>query len=224
MAPFTFLSFTMSSTNDQPDSCGSFSPENATQVVVRAGKTFVCSACGTLVEIPADLEGQWVMASASSPNNASDPSDAPNKVPDCVETALSRIPVSAPSTSTTSAPATASPKRRPPRPKRPAAPKPVCFVGQAIEGLQVPTGKELHYAMGWVSFHLKVLDRQGSEVKHLRKKRPKGRGPCPRPRGHTEELPAEKPQGSSPNANPSQIHEGGDGEPNRDDQHKRGPP
>ncbi|MEW4562702.1 hypothetical protein AB1K70_09260 [Bremerella sp. JC770] len=217
----------MSSTNARPDACGSLSPENAPQVVVRAGKTFVCSACGTLVEIPADLKGQWVLASASSPSKAPDQPDASGEVPDRVETATAVVAATESSSKTTSAPVHASPKQRPPRPKRPPAPKPDDLGGQAIEGLRVPSGKELHHAMAWVSFHLKVLDRQGSELQRLRKllkRQRKAPTSCSHANWQAEEVTAEKPTGSSPKVNPSQTPEEENRTALRDDHLKRGPP
>ncbi len=60
------------------------------QVVVRAGKTFVCMACGTLVEIPADVVGQYVLVPASEAAGDRSPSPA--------SLSNSSLPTSAPDT------------------------------------------------------------------------------------------------------------------------------
>lgn len=127
------------SAHAQPDSSGSFSPENAPQVVVRAGKTFICSSCGTLVEVPPEVVGQLVLVA-----NPSKP-----------ERECSTKPVEA------------KPAPKAARPAQPKRPKRESFVGQMIDGLRVPSAEQLDRAFAWVSFHLRLLDRQGAEVKRL---------------------------------------------------------
>ncbi len=59
-----------SSTRVRSNRRGVSSHDDTPQVVVRAGKTFLCTACGTLVEIPADVVGQYVLV---APSKASPP-------------------------------------------------------------------------------------------------------------------------------------------------------
>lgn len=168
------------SAHEQPDPRGSFSPENAPQIVVRAGKTFLCAACGTLVEVPPEVVGQLVLvANPSSPGDQPHPEPKPSaeSQPQPRE-AGQATRATGPSVITTQADKRqdASPERvrssrhasatmRPPRPKRP---KRESFVGQRIDGLRVPSALELDRAFAWVSFHLRVLDRQGAEIKRLK--------------------------------------------------------
>ncbi|QDU74347.1 hypothetical protein Pan97_13540 [Bremerella volcania] len=156
------------SSNHRPEQNGALSRERKPQVVVRAGKTYVCSSCGTLVEIPADVVGQLVIAvDPSQSDETVEPSPVSEK----------------PSRTTPIA-------KAPPRPKRPQPPKRVSFTGETIDGLRVPSAKQLDRAFSWVTFHLKVLDRQGSEIKRLKNLLSKERVPCPRPRGHAMKAPA----------------------------------
>ncbi len=71
------------------------SRKNAPQVVVRAGKTYACTACGVLVELPDDLEGEWVLVAAEA---------APDRMPD--------EPASAESASAECSPAESAPAER----------------------------------------------------------------------------------------------------------------
>ncbi|MBA2117734.1 hypothetical protein [Bremerella alba] len=57
----------MSVTTAKPDQDRSQTRDNAPRGVVRADKTFVCSACGTLVEVPAKVVGRMVQAVENSP-------------------------------------------------------------------------------------------------------------------------------------------------------------
>lgn len=114
---------------------------------VRAGKRFVCGACGTLVEIPDDAVGQLVSAIEPAPQKTSESKSRPASVPSATK---------------------ASPEITPqPKPKLPLPRK--TFVGKVIDGLRVPSGVQLDRALAWVAFHLKVLDRQGAEKKRLQK-------------------------------------------------------
>ena len=197
----------MSSSHAQPDPRGSFSTENAPQVVVRAGKTFVCSACGTLVEIPAEVVGQLVLAvnpspqpspdspSGSPPDNKPAPKEASQPTastsPDSSAVASDR-----PACSRTYDAPQAQQTLRAPRPRRPKQPFRESFVGQTIDGLTVPSAGELDRALKWVSFHLRVLDRQGSEIKRLKKllkQRPTIPVPRPSPHGLASDAGAREP-------------------------------
>ncbi|WDI44130.1 hypothetical protein [Bremerella sp. P1] len=143
---------------------------NTPQVIVRAGKTFLCTACGTLVEIPADVVGQLVLVGDHAPQ-ADDSEEKPTTPDPPASHESNDQPESLPAPA--SQPHRAEPVRLndpPPRPKRPRQPKRDSFVHQMIDGLRVPSSNELDRAFTWVSFHLKVLDRQGSEIKRLKKR------------------------------------------------------
>ena len=174
----------MSTSHKQPEHRDSRTP----QVVVRADKYYLCSACGTLVEIPPEVVGQLVLV-AGETTEAPTAAETP-----CVETSP-------------------SPKlqaQSPPRPKRPKQPARVSFVGETIDGLRVPSAKQLDRALNWVSFHLRVLDRQGSELKRLEKKvkqRAPSEVPSPHPRGHAKEVDAQQPTDSSHGAYQQHGHE-----------------
>lgn len=182
-------SIVMSTPNEQPECSGKLSTESQPQVVVRAGKYYVCSACGTMVEIPADVVGQLVFAvdpspqAHDSPQREPQPSDPPEPAS---MPAQPSSPVSThhsggrarPVAHTTQATkswgqdtATVGQQQhaRPPRPRRPKAPQRPLYAGQTIDGLVVPTASSLDRAIAWVTFHLTVLDRQGNEFNRLKK-------------------------------------------------------
>lgn len=174
------------------------------QVVVRADKYYVCSSCGTLVEIPAEVVGQLVLAASET-----------EEVP---PTVVSPQPEPKP--------------KEPPRPKRPKQPTTVSFVGETIDGLRVPSAKELDRALNWVSFHLRVLDQQGSELKRLEKllkqRAPSGVS-CPRPRGHAKAVKSQQTTTTSRDAHQKHAHEDVGMAPDshgaqRGNENERGPP
>ncbi|QDU76783.1 hypothetical protein Pan97_38400 [Bremerella volcania] len=155
----------MSSIHQQPEPGGKRKP----QVVVRAEKYFVCSSCGVMVEIPEDVVGQLVIAVDPAPQEKTVEQSVA-----CEETTpAATIPLA------------------PPRPKRPKQPKRTHLTGEIIDGLRVPRSAELDRALAWVTFHLKVLDRQGSELKRLKKlleNESTARGPCLRPHGYAKKF------------------------------------
>ncbi|WDI41362.1 hypothetical protein [Bremerella sp. P1] len=155
----------MSTNHAQPDQRGTRSTERKPQVVVRAGKTFLCSSCGTLVEVPADVVGQLVVAVDSSPQEAPAEPSVADEQPPQVEPDPTVTPAKSSSCKDSPRPSHA-PKHRP---QRPSAPKKSHLIGEMIDGLKVPSAKQLDRALAWVSFHLKVLDRQGTEKNRLRK-------------------------------------------------------
>lgn len=173
----------MSAPNNLRQSGGTLSTESSAQVVVRADKVYLCSSCGTLVEVPADVVGQLVLAVNHAPQETTPPISTTASTPATTRPATSTSKQHAGGTSGTASKSTQShvnvvedrpsagfaPKARPARPRRPMAPQPVRFVGQTIDGLTVPSAGQLDRALKWVSFHLRVLDRQGSEVKRLKK-------------------------------------------------------
>ncbi|MFN3152525.1 hypothetical protein [Bremerella sp.] len=176
----------MSSSPAHPQPSDQRSTECQPQVVVRAGKHYVCSACGTLVEIPAEVVGQLVIAVDPAPQSKS-PRQADSRKEDPqtenaqpgkpqVAAAPSRRPIaSLPSSGgdgrgTSASHSTQTTRRlKPARPRHPKRPPRENFAGQTIDGLIVPTGAKLDRALAWVSFHLRVLDRQGTEFDRLRK-------------------------------------------------------
>jgi len=194
----------------QPETTGAISHENAPQVVVRAGKTFLCSACGTLVEVPPDVVGQLVVVpDPAPPEEPAQPRPAPAK------------PSSSKPATTQHSPAS------PPRPRHPKRPERLNLTGTTIEGLHVPSGGQLHRALAWTSFHLKVLDRQGSELKHAQQqlnRRTKHRVPCARPRGHAKQNTPQPPPAVTPSDAPNQTDPDKPIAPNPDPTNKRGPP
>ena len=177
---------------------GGFSAENAPQVVVRAGKTFVCSACGTLVEIPPEIVGQLVLA--VEPSSQETPAaksairddvsqEAPREVTPAAVVTPSRTTTASGTRSEDHPRRSMSGRSLPARPKRPQRPAPVSLAGEVIDGLRVPSGDQLDRALAWVSFHLRVLDRQGSEIERLQKllkDRPASPVPRPSPLGRAE--------------------------------------
>ncbi|MFN3151710.1 hypothetical protein [Bremerella sp.] len=159
----------------QPDPHGSFSPENAPEVVVRADKYYVCSSCGTLVEIPAEVAGQLVIAVNPKPSAGASPTKprlpGPPASSVSPQHAAGATPPASPTTQAKPKPhADRSPTARQstPRPGRPKQLKSVSFVGQTIDGLVVPSGQQLDRALKWVAFHLRVLDRQGEELQRIK--------------------------------------------------------
>lgn len=169
----------MSSANTQPKQHGAVSNEHAPQVVVRADKYFVCSACGVWVEIPADIVGQLVLvADHAAPADPPPPGETTTQSPThaeppqetkCEAVAAKPIPQAKQACTQDLSSQPTSQKARPPRPKRPPEPQPGKFTGSLIDGLRVPSAQQLDRAFEWVSFHLQVLDRQGSEIKRLQK-------------------------------------------------------
>ncbi|WDI40258.1 hypothetical protein [Bremerella sp. P1] len=159
----------MSSSHEQPEQRGVRMPE----VVVRAGKTYVCSSCGTLVEIPADVVGQLVNAVDPMPQEVcvGEPSaeEPPAHAEPVSKVSTHHEPQPQPVLIEEPAPRSTLQGARPARPKRPRQPKRDAFTNTIIDGLRVPSAKELDRALTWVSFHLKVLDRQGSEITRLKK-------------------------------------------------------
>ncbi|WDI43877.1 hypothetical protein [Bremerella sp. P1] len=182
----------MSSSPAHPQPSDPRSTERGPQVVVRAGKHYVCSACGTLVEIPADVVGQLVIAVDPSPQpEQSSQADRPQEDAETEDARRDdpQVPATVPQQSSSwgspsgggdhapSAPsATQTTKRpKPTRPRQPKKPPRDNFAGQTIDGLIVPTAGKLDRALAWVTFHLKVLDRQGTELNRLRKRLKKHR-------------------------------------------------
>lgn len=164
----------MSSPIAQSEQSGQLSPESKPQVVVRAGKYFLCSACGTMVQVPAEVVGQLVIAVGHpSQDTHVEKTHVPEESGEQVchrEEPTPHVPASDVPIAVEDRPdATRHQKVRPPRPKRPKEPQPVSFAGTTIDGLRVPTSHQLDRALAWVTFHLKVLDRQGSEVARLKK-------------------------------------------------------
>ncbi|MBA2115832.1 hypothetical protein [Bremerella alba] len=159
----------MSSTPQQPDQSGAFSNESPPQLIVRAGKTFVCSACGVMVEVPAKAVGRMMVV-----HDQSSPKEVVNEEP-----APPLKPITA----------------RPPRPKRPPQPSQVSRGRRRIDGLIVPAAGEMERALAWVSFHLKLLDRQGTEFTRLRKllkQRSPQQVPSPSPQSKAKKRPVPK--------------------------------
>ncbi len=176
---------------------GPRSDEHGPQVVVRAGKHYVCSGCGTWVEIPADVVGQWVIVTETEQQAQHKPRSAEARKGNLAkdnrargeagnEKAIlpeARVPCPRPGghadrsskESLAGYPTGASRSHAhadegiAPRPAHPKTPPRVTFAGQSIDGLVVPTAGKLDRAVAWVMFQLRVLDRQEAEYKQLRK-------------------------------------------------------
>lgn len=208
-----------SSPHVNPDRQGSLSQENAPRVVVRAGKYFVCSSCGTMVEIPADVVGKMVLVLEQYPPGQAEPrhpsaesSSTDNPPPIVVAnqpaptTRRRTVPTSAPSASSAaragSSPRhSSSPGNRPARPERPRRPGPASFAGRLIDGLRVPSGQELDRALAWVTFHLQVIDRQVAEIQRLKKllkQRPVPARPPSSSQAENRQIPADTAPGPNP--------------------------
>ena len=125
-----------SSTRSPSENLGTPPHGGGPQVVVRAGKSFVCMACGTLVEIPADVVGQYVLVppgeaaaedrseDASSPDtHRPSPSSAEPSSPDPPSPALSSGSASTPDQAATDPPTAAEETTSDPgnRPRQAAA-------------------------------------------------------------------------------------------------------
>ncbi len=201
-----------SSTHAQPEHHGASPPGAAPQVVVRAGKTYVCTACGTLVEIPAEFVGQFVLATEQSTAHSTEPStnqsaaqSASPPIEPPIEPPSKSSPVKPPveEPATASSPADTASATKPPqphasqphasqatgtrqsfqlsepsaisstdqsrRPNRSHRRQRRMFAGQTIDGLTVPSARQLDQAFHWVEFRLGVLGRQDNEIRRLKK-------------------------------------------------------
>ncbi|MFN3152644.1 hypothetical protein [Bremerella sp.] len=183
---------------------------NAPQVVVRAGKTFVCSSCGTLVEIPAEVVGQLVLAAAPASQDMPGGGSPPEVKEPAQNEPERRERQAQPTLTQQPSRQTASAKPRTQRPKRPQRPQPELFTGTMIDGLRVPSGQQLDRALKWVSFHLRVLDRQSGEIKRLQtllKQPPPSRVPRPSPLGRASETQSSTRPEQKPQPNQEHAHE-----------------
>ncbi len=204
---------------------GAVSHESQPQVIVRAGKTFVCLACGTLVEIPAEFVDQFELVPAAaapanskgglssgpSANNASSEDASPDKPTQEETPQTQELPARRPP-SPTAVDDVPSPKRRKPsfRPKHNQQLPRLNFAGQQIDGLTVPTAGQFDRAFAWVSYQLKVLDRKHTEfagLKKLLRKQKKQQTQSPRPPRPTKPTTAPVPSESDGPAKPSHAHE-----------------
>ncbi|MBA2113109.1 hypothetical protein [Bremerella alba] len=211
----------MSSINRQAEPGRAFSSENVPPVEVRAGKHLLCSACGVTVEVPASVVGRLVATVEHSSQ------DAPITKSLAQEPSTPQEPVSTePSREVAQKPQLSRTKRRKPLPGNRST-------GRIIDGLRVPSAGELERAFAWVSFHLKVLDRQGSELHRLQKllkQRSTQQGPCSASRIHGNNAPALPPIGQTPREVPTHAQAVGGMAPTKSSTHRthpaqgRGPP
>jgi len=162
----------------QPEPGGGLSVESASQVVVRAGKAWVCSACGVMVQLPDDVVGQMVIVPeesgrqtpvgetpAAQGDSAQRPSDlgvphageADERGDDLVEDASCR-PQGRGGPFEEASRRTEAPPIRPPRPRRPTRPGQTTLGHERIDGLVVPTTQEMERLLAWVDYRLKRLD------------------------------------------------------------------
>ncbi len=206
----------------QPENQGASSSDAAPKVVVRAGKTYLCSACGTLVEIPEEFVGQFVVVPQQSPSTdkpqepeqrpkeapLTSPKDHEAEPPATIKTGSKRKGSAARAASSSRASAAAprlgSPRLDSPhassgqgnRPRRPRRPS---YAGRSIDGLPVPTARQLDRAFAWVVSQLQVLDQQETQLKQLRKKlkrkRCARREPPSRQHAQRRHAPSHRPSG-----------------------------
>jgi len=140
---------------------GGLSKQSPPQVVVRAGKVYACAACGTLVEIPADVVGQLVGAVEPSEDPSSaclskeeEPS-SPEEVHD-VATVATESPSRSSRSSAVSSARSNRAERTPPQ----------ALGRERIDGLIVPTTQEMERLLAWIDYrlqqlsHLRQLERQ----------------------------------------------------------------
>jgi len=183
----------MKSATRQSEASGGRSRERAPQVVVRAGKTFVCSACGTWVQVPDDVVGQWVVVAdqsgqtaAVSDETATDPRASSDSVTHPADEAACS---SAAVTPAVPAEEDASPYSREDRSQRPCSakprkrcaakrklPRPACAGSSAeerIDGLRVPTAGELERLLAWIDYRLKRLNELQRLEKELERQKAK---------------------------------------------------
>jgi len=152
------------------------SGDNTPQVVVRAGKTYVCSACGTLVEIPAEFVGQIMMAPECSeerelPNNEHAPAELSPKKPAGGYASLAKD----------SPRRSLSPKDRPAR--------------ERIDGLIVPTTAEMERLLNWIDYRLKRLSGLKQWEQQLTRQKT-ARMPRRHPRRPAKRVPLRRPIGT----------------------------
>jgi len=160
------------------------------QVVVRAGKTFVCSACGTLVEIPEEYVGRLVVPPQARPDQPPHADARPEEASTTVD------PTSCASTDRTKHEVASS--NQPPRSKtstratrvrriRPADPS-----RERIDGLIVPTPRELHRVLAWIEYRLHRLEVLKQLEKQFTSPSPPG-APTRRPRRPRKRVPLRQP-------------------------------
>jgi len=124
--------------------------EISPQVVVRAGKTWVCSACGVLIELPADVVGQMVVLP-----DPSEPSARPSPTPHEQSPENEPLQNDAGPDQETASPSPGTNRAGMRRPKRlPSAGLP----RERIDGLIVPTTEELQRLLSWIDYRLKRLN------------------------------------------------------------------
>jgi len=162
---------------------GGLSNESPPQVVVRAGKTYVCSACGTLVEIPADVVGQLIVvpAAAEREEEAASSIDRERPAPDKRESSVKPERLVKPESSVPA-------ETRLLRPSRPQPPRPATSRRERIDELVVPTTKEMERLLAWIEYRLQQLRLLKQQEKQLTpKKRPQV--PCCHPRRPAKPIP-----------------------------------
>ncbi len=201
----------MSSQYHPPDQDGAISHENQPQVVVRGGKTYVCSACGTLVEIPAEFVNQFdLVDQAASPREDAAKERTPQPPP-ASHSAPAEVRGKQCSTRKVEHGSAhcANSNKAQSRPRSACRPPRKIFADTIIDGLRVPSAQKLDRAFAWVSFQLKVVDRQDSEIRRLKKllrQKPVSR-PGPRRQAKAREAP---PGATATVARPSPSHAGED--------------
>ena len=200
------------STTTQPEMQGADSTENVPQVVVRAGKYYMCSACGTLVEIPADVIDQFEIPvqPVSKEPQPSEPqtSDPPQYQSTQNQPPLQTSPAAAKCDKPASTQFSQSPKA-PPLSKGQPLRRRVRLAGKIIDGLRVPSASQLDRAFSWVTYQLKVVDQKNSEIKRLKKllkANAKFASSCPRPRDHENSNEQNTSAGSECRAKPTHAH------------------
>jgi len=204
------MSATNAPYNPEPPG-GGFSTESAPQVIVRAGETFVCSACGALVEVPAEVVGQMIVPVQQIEPPAAEPSPPAREPGPTVRSGESPSP---------SAPA---PKVRPPRPVRPRQPLHMDDQPERIDGLVVPTTKQIERLLAWIEYRLGRLSALQQIEKQLDRQKPQ-RVRGARPRRHAKQVPLRQRYGKRKFTKPTHAHDDVGMAPKTENLHQRGPP
>jgi len=158
----------MESVHEQAKTRGGLSTESAPQVVVRGGETFVCLACGVMIRLPDDVVGQVVLPVEASPR------------PEPTSTSTGQEePAREGAAEATSPPA----MERPQPCERPKTQTPhleqlpqVAPARERIDGLVVPTTRELERLLAWIDYrltrlgHLQRWEKQLTPPKARRRK------------------------------------------------------
>jgi len=175
---------------------GGLSPESTPRIVVRAGKHYVCSACGTWVQLPDDVVGQLVIA-ADSVEPAEPAAESPAKE----EPSLPEAPKP-------------SCRKSPPR---------IDTGRETIDGLIVPTTEEMQRLLKWIEYRLHRLDALKRLERQLTRQK-SSKMPGRPARRQANKVPLRRAVCDTKPTQRSQAHADVGMAPSSDVTHQRGPP